>query len=131
MAITRSVAAQDASVDAVVDLLDGGTTNPTGELIFRTAGDAAVATLAFANPAFGASATGAATANAIADDPSAVGGTTTKFTAEDRDNGAGGVFAGTVTATSGGGDIELSTNIIAASDVVRITSLVYKSPEAP
>lgn len=125
MAVTHSTAAQNAATDAVVDLLDAGTTDANGDLVFRTSGDTEVATLALSNPAYGASSSGVATAGTISDDSSATGGTVAKATQNDRDNTI--VITCSVTATGGGGDIELSSVAIGATDTVSVSSLTYQA----
>ena len=126
MALTHATAARNASANAVVDLLDAGATDANGDLVIMTSADAAVATLALSNPAFGNAAAGVATANAISDDTNAAGGTAALFKLQDRDNVE--VVRGTVTATGGGGDIELSSTNISAGDTVSISSLTYTAP---
>lgn len=126
MALTHVTAVRNAVSDVVVDSIDVGTTDANGDLVYQTSGDVEVATLAMANPSFGASAAAVATANAIVDDTSATGGTVSKFKLQDRDNGE--VLQGSVTATSGGGDIELSSVVIAATDTVSTSSLTYTAP---
>jgi len=90
-----------------------------------TSGDVEVATLALSATAFGAAAAGTITAAAITNDSSATGGTAALFKFQDRDNGE--VFRGTVTATSGGGDIELSSVSVGVGDTVSITSFTYSA----
>jgi hypothetical protein len=107
--------------DLVVDRIDLGTTNPNGRLVFQTSGSVAVATLNFSNPAFGAAAAGAATANSITSDTNAAGGTTTKFEIRDRDNTA--IILGSV-GTSGS-DINLSSVNVGAGDTVSVSSMTY------
>lgn len=111
-------------VNGVVDQLDSGTTNATGQLVFRTSGDVEVATLNFSNPAFGDSASGVATAAAIADDTNATGGTTDRATWEDRDNNT----IVNVTVGTSGAEINLSSTTISVGDTVRITALTYTGP---
>ena len=123
MATTHSTAARNAAADAVVDLVDGGSTDANGDLVIETSGDVEVATLALSNPAFGNAAAGVATANAISDDTNATGGTAAKYQIQDRDNAL--VFEGSVTATGGGGDIELSSVSIGAGDTVQMSSFTY------
>lgn len=120
MAVSLGTAARDAACNAVVDLLDGGT------IEFQTAGSAEVATLTLGTPAFGASATGTATANAITSDTSATGGTITK--AVFKTSGAATLFTVSVTATSGGGDIELSSVAIGSGDTVSMSSYTHTQP---
>ena len=127
MALTHTTATRNAMADAVVDRIDLGTTDTTGDLVIQTSGDVEVATLSWtATPAFGAATGGVATMNAINDDTSATGGTAAKFKFQDRDNTE--VVSGSVTATGGGGDIELSSVVIGAGDTVSITSLTYTAP---
>jgi len=124
MAVTISTAARNAAADAVVDLVDGGA--GAGKVVFETAGDAEVATLTMTDPAFGNAAAGVATASTISDDTDATGGTTTKFAMEDSNSLE--VLNGSVTAISGGGDIELTSVAIGVGDTVSITSLTVTMP---
>lgn len=126
MAITHSTAARDGIADYVTGQLDVGSTNPNGQLVLQTSGDVEVATLNMSATAFGASSSGVATANSITDDTNATGGTVAKFVLNDRDNNT--VISGTVTATGGGGDIELSSTSIAAGESVSISSMTYTAP---
>ncbi len=127
MAITLETVARNAACNGTVDLIDGDAGNPNGQLIFRTAGDVEVATLNYANPAYGAASVGVATAGVIADDTTATGGTTTKWTAEDRANAK--IFTGTATSVGGGGDIELSGGtVIGAGSTVAVTALTHTQP---
>ncbi|NOR70970.1 MAG: hypothetical protein GQ532_14955 [Methylomarinum sp.] len=123
MPLTHTTATRNVVADAVVDLLDVGATDATGDLVYMTSGDVEVAILAMANPAFGAAASGVATAGVIADDTNATGGTVAKFKLQDRNNLE--TLQGSVTATSGGGDIELSSVAIGATDTVATSSLTY------
>jgi hypothetical protein len=124
MSVTHPTLVRSGIADHVVDQLDEGT--PPGKLVFRTAGDAEVATLTFGNPAFGDASGGTATANAITKDSSATGGTIAKATLE---NAAGTVkVTCSVTATGVGGDIELSSVVVSAGQTVEMTSLTYTAP---
>jgi hypothetical protein len=124
MAVTHPTAVRNALADYVVDQLD--LNSPPGKLIMQTAGGATVATLTFANPAFGAAAAGTATANAITDDTNAVGGTIAKG---EMRNGAGTAQAlFSVTATGGGGDIQMNSVVVSAGQTVRVSSLTYSGP---
>ena len=128
MAVTLSNAAASAAADAVVDLLDAGSSNSHPELrIGVTAMASIVATLEFTDAtAFGNASNGVSTANTIADDTNAAGGTAAAFQCVDQDGTV--VFSGSVTATGGGGDIELSSVAIGATDTVSISSLTYTQP---
>jgi len=126
MATTHTIAIRSGIADYVVDQLDTGSADATGDLRFLTSGDVEVARLNFSNPAFGAAASGVATASAISSDTNATGGTIAKFAARNRDNT--NIFLGSVTATGGGGDITLSSVAIGAGDTVAVSSLTYTAP---
>lgn len=121
-AVTHPTAVRNAIADLVVDLIDAG--DSAGTLEFRTSGDAEVATLTFGDPAFGAASNGTATANAIASDTSATGGTAAKAVAKDSDDTD--VFFCSVGTT--GEDINLSSVEIGNGDTVSMTSLTYSAP---
>jgi hypothetical protein len=108
----------------VVDQLDEGT--PPGTLVFQTSGDSEVATLTLANPAFGAASNAVATAGSITSDSSATGGTIAKARLK---NAAGtDKIICSVTASGGGGDIELSSVSVSAGQTVSVSSLTYTAP---
>lgn len=120
MAVTHATATRNGLADYVVDQLNSGT------IKYVTSGDVEVATCTFGATAFGAASSGIATANSIADDTNATGGTIAKF--ELVTSGATSIVFGSVTATSGGGDIEITSLAIAASETVSTTSLTYEAP---
>ena len=121
---TLATATRNAACNAVVDLIDGGSGDAAGDIQFQTSGSSEVATLSFANPAFGAAATGVATANAITSDTDANGGTTTKAIIRDRANAT--VMECTV-GTSGA-EINLSSVAIGAGDTVSLSALTVTQP---
>ena len=128
MAVTLETNARNAACDGIVDLVDGGA--GAGTLEFKTAGGTStagngeVATCTFSDPAFGAAATGVATANAITDDTNATGGTTTKAYFYDSNSAA---ILQCAVGTSGS-DINLSSTVIGAGDTVSISSLTVTVP---
>jgi hypothetical protein len=124
MAITLTTAARNAACDAIVDLVDVGTTDANGDIVFMTSGSVEVATLALSAPAFGASSVGVATANTVSSDTSATGGTVALFKIQNKDNTE--IFRGTVTVSSG--DINLSSLTVGASDTVSMSSLTVTMP---
>lgn len=118
MAVTLATATRNAACNAIVDLIDAGA--GAGTLKVRTAAEAVLATITFADPAFGAAATGVATSsNSAVADTNASAGTATIITFEDSDSTE--VLRCTASATGGGGDIEISpTNVIAAGQTVSL-----------
>lgn len=126
MALVHVTAVRNALADEVVDRIDLGTTNAQGKVRIQTAADATLVDIDLANPAFGAAASGTATALGVPHEGTATAtGTAAKFRVLDRDDGE--IFQGTVTATSGGGDMELSSTSITTNDVVRINSFTYSA----
>lgn len=119
--LVHTTATRNAMADVVVDLIN--VTGP-GYIEFQTAADVELATVTFQNPAFGAAAAGVATAAMpTLDESSADAGTIAKFQIF---NGAAlEVLSGDVTAIGGGGDIEISTLLLAATDKVSLTALTY------
>lgn len=131
MTLRLATTARNAAADAVVDLIDAGSGAGTLKIYSGSVGTTAndtpagtlLATVAWADPAFGAASSGVATAT----DPAAVNasatGTAGCFLVEDS-TGAN-VFDGTVTATGGGGDLTLSTTSLVSGSPVDITSFTY------
>ena len=125
MAVTHPIAVRKGICNFVVDQLDEGT--PPGTLVFQTSGDVEVATLTFSATAYGAAdGSAVATANAITSDTSATAGTVAKA----RQKNAAGTdkIICSVTATGGGGDIEISSTSVGAGDTVSCSSLTYTAP---
>ena len=122
MAVTHSTAARDAATNAVTALI--GT---SGKLAFRTTGTVGApgtvcATLSLSATAFGASATGVATAAAITADTNAVGGTVATATLQ---TSAGTVVIHCAVAASAS-DINMTNGlVVSAGDTVSCSALTY------
>lgn len=126
MSLTHVAAVRNSLATIVSTAVDNGSTNPNGQIQIATSSafSTILSTLQFANPSFGSASAGVITANAIAPDTNAANtGTAANFRLQDR-NGTE-VLRGTVTATGGGGDIQLSSTSITAGDTVSITSMTY------
>lgn len=126
MALTHTTAVRNAIADLVVDKVDQAST--AGYIEIR---DAAVvlATIPFPDPAFGnagAAVAGKATANAITQTNASAAGTADNFKVYDGDDTE--LWSGTITATGGGGDLELSSTSITESVPCSITALSYTAP---
>lgn len=118
---TLSTTARNAAASAVVGLLNGGT------LEIQTSGAAVLAVLTFGATAFGAPATGVATANAITRDETAnATGTAALFVAKNSTTGT--EISGTVGIAGSGADLIVTTTSIVAGQPVEITSLTYTQP---
>ena len=129
-AVTHPTLVRDAVCDLVVDSLDADSPTP-GYLEFRTSGDVEVATCVLSDPAFdaagsaGGNSDGVATADPITDDSSATGGTIAKAALVT--GGAVDKVLCSVTASTGGGDIEMNSVVISAGQTVSVSSLTYEA----
>lgn len=119
MALTHTTAVRNTLADAINTAANAGA--GAALLVIMTSSDVEVATLTMSDPAFGAAATGAITANAITSDTNATGGTAALFKVTD--SAGTEVYRGTV-GTSGA-DLNLGTVTIVAGDTVEVSSLVY------
>lgn len=128
-----STAARNAAVSGITTLLNSGTVEVRTGSQPATPGTAAtgtvLATLDLSATAFGAPATGTATANAITGDSSAdASGTAGWFRAYDSSTNA--VIDGSITATGGGGDMTLDNVAIVQGGTVNMTSWTITMPGA-
>lgn len=136
MATRISTASRNAAADAIVDLLDAGAAAGTVELRSgaqpASANDAdagtLLATFTLDDPAFGAAATGVATAAAIAAVTGVAAGDAGHFRAKDSNGNV--ILDGSVTATGGGGDMELNTITISIGVDVEVTAWTVTMPAA-
>jgi hypothetical protein len=137
MAVCRlSTAARNAAVGAVAALVDADA--GAGSIKIYTgaqptsANDPAsgtlLATVVLADPAFGAAATGTVTGTDPASATAVATGTAGWFRLSD--NSGDTVFDGDVTATGGGGTLELSSVSITSGGAVDITALSITMPAA-
>jgi hypothetical protein len=128
MAVTLKETTRNVAVNAVVDLLDVGTSNSTGDIAFCNSSNTVLCVNNLQNPAFGTApnpGVGTATANLpIAQGTVSVAGTIDRALFRDRDNTE--VFRCTV-GTSGT-DIVLSGVVVNINDTIDITSLTYSQP---
>ena len=129
MALRLATATRNAACNASVDLLDGGSiqirtgTQPTN--VADAAAGTLLATLTFGTPAFGAAATGVATANAISSDTSADNSGQADH-ARILDSGA--AIHSDCTCGQGSGDIDFDEDDIVAGGTVAIASMTWTQP---
>jgi len=121
MAVTHSPATRNAIADAVLADIDIDV--GAGNLEFQTSGSAEVATLPLSDPA-GVVAAEVLTFSAITSDTNSTGGTVDRF--EIQSNGGGARVLGNVLTS--GGDINLSSLTVGATDTVSMSSLTYTAP---
>ncbi len=127
MAVTLTEAARNAACDAIVDLLDGGSGDASGDIAFAAAGPAVVCECDFSTTAFGAASAGVATAAAIS--PGTVSGSSNPSTvsmALFRNKSDTEIFRCAV-GTSGS-DINISSTSVNDGDTITVTSLTFTVP---
>ena len=122
MAITHNTSLRNNVRTRIISELGSG----TAKLLIQTSASATLATISTLN----VTATGTAGEMELADtgggnmeDTNVSAGTAAKFVLQDT-TGTDQIL-GTVTATGGGGDIELSSTAFSAGDAVRINSFSY------
>lgn len=123
MAVTHPTAQRNVLSDASVDLLDGGV------LRYLTSADVTIADGSFGTPAFGNAGAvnpGEAIANAIGDATNSTGSSQVVAKAALRSTTTDIVLCA-VTATGGGGDIELTNTTVPDGEDIRTTELKYTS----
>ena len=129
MATTLPTASRNAACNAVVDLVDAGA--GAGNIYIKDGGATHIATVVLANPAFGASAVGVATALSV---PlagvgiAAAGAGTAAATFDVVDGSDVVIWSGTVTVTGGGGELTLDNITIANLQVIAVTAFTHTQP---
>lgn len=131
-AAVDSVDTDTAQSNPVLRIYDG---TPPTQVDDALSGNTLLAELDMSNPAFGgavdASPGATATANAISDDTAAnATGTATFFRIFDRQTVRKARLQGDVTATGGGGELELNSVNIQINARVEISSLTATMPES-
>lgn len=135
MATRLPTATRNAACDAVVDLFDAGSGAATLKIYSgsqpATANDAAsgtlLATVTLGDPAFGAASAGVATLAGTPLSGTGVAAGTAGW-ARLADSTGATVLDGSVTATGGGGQVELATTTISVGVTVQITSGTVTMP---
>jgi hypothetical protein len=122
--IAHTTSIRNQLCDLVVDAVDGGSTDSSGDIAIYTASFATLlCTINFAAPpAFGAASSGAASATSLPRTGTAVaGGTAAVFRMRNRDNTE--LLNGSV-GTSGQ-DMNLSSTTIATNDEISLNTITY------
>ena len=125
-----TIAARNAAGTALTDLVNSGSIEirtGTSPGVDSAATGTLLGTLPLSATAFGTWSAGSATANSITQDASAdATGTAGYFRA--LTSGSAAVIDGTITVTSGGGDLELNSISITSGATIDITSWVINHP---
>lgn len=124
MALTHATATRNAIADLIDTLVNTGS-GSNGQIVIKDSGSTTLATINLADPAFGAAASGVITLQSVpvTDTSADATGTAATFSLLDKDGTT--ILSGTVTATGGGGDMELVSTSITSGQPVQITSLTY------
>ncbi len=125
MTVTLPVATKNSRADSIVDAIDLGSTNTYGQLWLIDASDNVLSKHNFSDPAFADSSNGSAVADSIDSANAILSGTATKFKAVDKDETE--IYAGTITAVGGSGDLnsDTSSTALTSGENVDISSLTY------
>jgi hypothetical protein len=123
---------RDVITDLIVDHIDDGA--GAGKIEHRTGARPAncetadsgtlLGTNLFSDPAFGASSGGTATANAISDETSAVGGTAAHFSVKDSNNVV--IFQGN--SGTGSETMVFDNNVIVTGGTIKVTAFTVTTP---
>jgi hypothetical protein len=124
MSITHRDALRNALCQAAISLIDAGTVYGSGRIVIFDAGNNAIATCAFAKPAFQTPVSGLAMANPIVQDPAPVAGAT-PVRYEAQDCNGNWVWRGSCGTTGDLGDIGTP---IGAGLPVRVDNYFYRAP---
>jgi hypothetical protein len=124
----KSVDAQNAACNAIVQLIDQGSLNPTGSLSLVSTDSNVIANFMLSYPAFAPAIDGTSVSNPITDSSSLIDGTASTFDILDRDSSV--VWSGTVTDFAGTGDLKLNSIIIPYNVDISLTQIVYSVPDS-
>lgn len=118
---------RNAACNAFVDALDVGSADASGDLQVHTAAFATLlGTLLFSATAFGAAASGVATANSITSATAVATGTASRMRCRDRDNST--CWDGTVSTSSA--DYNLNSVAVTSGDTIACSSFTFTVPAA-
>lgn len=118
--------ASNASCNAVVDLVDVGSTLPSGALELYTDSSTLLTTLSFANPAYMDATAGIAQSYPLSDSTVITDGTASFFAVTNRDSTR--LWTGDVVKTGFVGDLHLNQVVLQTDMTVTISSATYEMP---
>ena len=114
-----STAARNALADAFDALFTAGS-----DLVLRTAGNVAVATIGLPNPAFGAASSGTIQVGTVTPDTNAAGGTVSNAVLRDGSD----VIHGTLSVGTAGAEVIMSSLTVSPGSTVTLTALTVTMP---
>jgi hypothetical protein len=130
MTLTHRDSLSNEILDLCTDKIDGGTIEIRSGAKPASPNDAAagtlLATLTLPTPSFGSASARSATVGTIAANNASATGTAAHFRA--KSSGGTAYIDGTVTATGGGGDLELDSTSITSGQPVEITGGTWLGP---
>jgi hypothetical protein len=134
MALKQSNEAVNAEADAVAAKVNNGYLRIYGGVRPATADTALsnnplLAELRFANPASPAAVAGVLTFSGLQSDTSADATGTATFYRTFKSDGVSPIVDGSVSATGGGGDLELNTTSLVAGAAVEVTAFSWTMPK--
>ena len=121
MAVTHPSSTRSLIADTVL-----GQLSSAAVFSLKASASTTIVVTIFDTTAFAAASSGQSTANAITDGTASTAGTVTICAIAN--SGSTVQIFGSVTSSGGGGDLELSSNVISSGQNVSITSLTYTAP---
>lgn len=122
----KSILAANAACNAVVDLIDQGSTWSSGRLGLYNDGSSLISALPFSIPAFQDATDGTSMSNFINDATAVMDGTVSWFSVMNRDGTS--IWTGTITGLYGYGDMKLNSVVFPVDTTVSISSALYMVP---
>ena len=126
MTISKEVLARNAACNAIVQLVDSGSTYPQGHLSIYDASANLIFWHPLSNPSFSSSLDGTSISATIFDAVALIDGTATNFAFENRDGSA--VWNGDVGISGSGASLQLESTIIAQDSTNSMQSAIYVVP---
>ena len=122
----KSLLARNTACNAIVALVNTGSTLSAGQLRIYTSDSTLISYLPFSNPAFLTAVDGTSVSSPISDATALIDATASTFSVINRDSTV--VWTGTVTGLTGHGDLKLNAISIPKDTTVSISQATYIVP---
>jgi len=122
MPLNKSTEAKNAACNAIVDMIDDGSSMPYGTLRIFDSSSNLISSLRLSNPAFNDAIDGTSTVDFIYDSTAVADGTASEFGFYNRDSTW--IWGGDITLPGNGGVMELSSLSIPTDTTISISSPV-------